>query len=230
MKYKCIAIDDEPVALDIITDYIKQTPFIELVGTFRNALQALELLRKTKIDLIFLDINMPNINGIQFLKSLPIKPQVIFTTAYSEHAVESYELNALDYLLKPIEYERFLLAVNKLPERNELNKRHHEEKDEHIVLKSGNKSYRISYSDIFYIEASGNYVLFYTDKSKIMVLMSLKEVLNILPQNNFIRIHKSFVVALERISFVENHQVTILDKKIPIGNHYRESFQKQFSK
>lgn len=225
-KIKCIAIDDEPVALDIISDYITKVPFLELLHTFRNGIQALEFLQNTQVDLIFLDINMPEINGIDFFKSLNTKPKVIFTTAYPEFAVESYELNATDYLLKPIKFDRFLKAVNKVysVQNTDSKEISGEISKETIILKSGSKSYKINTSDIFYVEGSGNYLTFHTTDKKIMVLMNMNEALKVLPEQSFARIHKSFIVAVDRIKIIENHQVVINDMKIPIGKYYKESF------
>lgn len=224
-KIKCIAIDDEPVALDIISDYIKKIPFLELLATFRNGLQAIEFLQNNNVDLIFLDINMPEINGIEFFKSLHKKPKVIFTTAYFEFAVESYELNALDYLLKPIGFERFLKAVNKINASQNENNNFLQENS--IILKSGSKSYQVNTKEIQYIEGSGNYLTFHLADKKIMVLMSMDEALNILHDSNFARIHKSFIVSLNPIKVIENHQVQINNIIIPIGKYYKESFLKK---
>lgn len=233
-KIKCIAIDDEPVALDIISDYINKIPFLELLNTYRNALQAIEFLQNNQVDLIFLDINMPEINGIDFFKSLNTKPKVIFTTAYSEFAVESYELNALDYLLKPIEFERFLKAVNKINTSQNLNNDSksltQEISNDSIILKSGSKSYKIKTQEILYIEGSGNYLTFHTIDKKLMILMSMNEALSILPETGFARTHKSFIVALNQIKIIENHQVQINDVKIPIGKYYKESFFKKIKR
>jgi two-component system, LytTR family, response regulator len=225
-KIKCIAIDDEPVALDIIRDYVNKIPFLDLLGTYRNALQALEFLQNVKVDLIFLDINMPDINGIQFFKSLKFKPKIIFTTAYPEFAVESYELDAIDYLLKPIEFERFLKAANKVTDQQALEAHaiSNTNANDFIVLKSGTKAYKIDYSDIMFIEGSGNYLTFHTSLSKIMVLMSMNEALQILPESMFVRVHKSFIISLNYVSVIENHQVQIKDRKIPVGSYYRGSF------
>ena len=227
-KIKCIAIDDEPVALDIISDYVAKIPFLELIKTYRNALHAIEFLQNNKVDLIFLDINMPEINGIDFFKTLTIKPNVIFTTAYSEFAVESYELNAIDYLMKPIEFNRFLKAVNKIQSSQNLNidskSLIQKTSNDSIILKSGSKSYKINTQEILFIEGSGNYLTFHTLDKKLMVLMSMNEALNILPETSFARIHKSFIVALNQIKVIENHQVQINDVKIPIGKYYKESF------
>ena len=224
-KIRCIAIDDEPVALDIISDYIKKISFLELISTFRNGLQAIEFLQSNTVDLIFLDINMPEINGIDFFKSLNKKPKVIFTTAYSEFAVESYDLNAVDYLLKPIAFDRFLKAVNKINTSQDEN--NSQSADCSIILKSGSKSYQVNTKDILYVEGSGNYLTFHLSDKKIMVLMSMNEALNILPDSHFARIHKSFIVALSSIKVIENHQVQINDEIIPVGKFYKESFFKK---
>ncbi len=229
---KCIAIDDEPVALEIISDYCKKVPFLNLLATFRNALLALEFIRKNKVDFIFLDINMPDFNGIQFLKSLANKPPVIFTTAYSEFAVESYELSAVDYLLKPIQFERFMQAVNKitvLPNLVQTQQIAIPETDHSVLLKSGTKQYKVNFADILYLEASGNYLIFHTKLTKIMVLMSMAAALEILPELQFVRIHKSFIVSLKHISVIETHQVQINGNQIPVGSVYRELFQNRIS-
>ncbi|NOQ23972.1 MAG: response regulator [Bacteroidales bacterium] len=226
-KIKCIAIDDEPLALDIISDYVARIPFLELLNTYRNALLALEFIQNNQVDLIFLDINMPEINGIDFFKSLNTKPKVIFTTAYSEFAVESYELNATDYLLKPIEFERFLKAVNKIYFSQNIDsteeKKQIEPKDS-ILLKSGSKSYKIKTKDILYVEGSGNYLTFHTIDKKLMVLMSMSDALILLPEIEFARIHKSYIVSTNHISILENHQIQINSKTIPVGKYYKESF------
>lgn len=225
-KIKCIAIDDEPVALDIISDYVARIPFLELLNTYRNALTAIEFLQNNRVDLIFLDINMPEINGIDFFKSLNTKPKVIFTTAYSEFAVESYELNATDYLLKPIEFERFLKAVNKInsSQNNDFKNKATEIQKDSIILKSGSKSYKVKTKDVLLVEGSGNYLTFHTIDKKLMVLMNMNDALNILPEIEFARIHKSYIVSINHISIVENHQIQINGKTIPIGKHYKESF------
>lgn len=233
-KINCIAIDDEPVALEIMADYITKVPFLSLEGTFRNALHALDFIQRAKVDLIFLDINMPDINGLQFLKSLHNRPLVIFTTAYTEFAVESYDLNALDYLLKPIEFDRFLKAVNKIPSQNNIYTNYQqpekEKQDNFVVLKSGSKSYKVNYRDIMFVEGAGNYLTFHTLNLKIMVLMNMEEALKLLPDTDFVRIHKSYIVSLRHTVVIENHQIQINNIKIPIGNYYREMFLRRLNR
>ena len=230
MKLKCIAIDDEPMALDILTDYIKKTPFLELTGCYRDAIKALEFLQLNPVDLIFLDINMPDLTGIQFLKSLTHQPLIIFTTAYSRYAVESYDYDAVDYLLKPIEFERFLKAVNRAQHHFRAGQNISNNQDESklavefIMVKDGSDIRKINTRDILYIQSAGNYVTFVLPKSTIMSLLSMNKVLQMLPTGSFYRIHKSYIIALRHISKIERHQVIIAGKEIPIGNLYRQSF------
>jgi len=232
MKLRCLAIDDEPMALDIITDYIKKTPFLELTGVYRNSIKALDYLQQNKVDLIFLDINMPDLTGIQFLKSLLHQPLVIFTTAYSEYAVESYDFAAVDYLLKPIEFERFLKAANRTLEKYQLlnrdiiSQKTVDDKIEFMMIKSGQDLHKIKIAEILFVKSAGNYVVFHLKSDNIMSLLSMNKVLELLPRDQFFRIHKSFIVALSHISKIERHQIVIDKKEIPIGNVYKESFFK----
>jgi len=231
---RCVVIDDEPFALDLIKDYIQRTPFLELTNGFSNPFKAIDFLNKEHVDVIFLDVNMPELSGIQLYLSLNHPPKVIFTTAYPEFAAESYEYNAVDYLVKPIKYERFLKAVNKAagliqtvsksltaspPEQKA-------EKDDFIFIKSGHKQVRLLPSEILYIEAAGNYMCFYTHQKKVMSLLTMKEVLQILPEKIFVRIHKSYIVSLNYIDAIERHDVVVAGKEIPIGITYREHFFK----
>lgn len=235
---KCIVIDDEPVAIDILTDYIEKVPFLELAGAYRNSLKALEYLKSRQADLLFLDINMPDLTGIQFLNSLDHHPMVIFTTAYSEYAVKSYDYEAVDYLLKPIEFERFLKAAGRALLR--FQERHNKERygffnrrdaeDESILVKSGTEFHRINTKDILYIKGTGNYVTFVTWKKEIMVLMRMKDVLSELPEKRFFRIHRSYIVAFHHIDVIEKDRVTIKNVSLPIGNAYKESFLKEITK
>jgi two-component system LytT family response regulator len=232
MKLKCLAIDDEPMALEIITDYVEKTPFLVLDGAYRDSIKALDYLQQYKVDLIFLDINMPDLTGIQFLKSLLYQPLVIFTTAYSQYAVESYEFAAVDYLLKPIEFERFLKAANRALEKHHLlnqgaiSQKAVKNKIEFLMVKSGQDLHKIKIDNILFIESAGNYVVFHLKSEKIMSLLSMNKVLALLPCDQFFRIHKSYIVALIHINKIERHQVVINKKEIPIGNVYRESFFK----
>lgn len=232
MKLKCLAIDDEPMALEIIIDYVKKTPFLVMDGAYRDSIKALDYLQQNKVDLIFLDINMPDLTGIQFLKSLLYQPLVIFTTAYSEYAVESYEFAAVDYLLKPIEFERFLKAANRALEKHQLlnqgiiSQKAVENKIKFLMIKSGQDLHKIKIDNILFIESAGNYVVFHLKSEKIISLLSMNKVLELLPRDQFFRIHKSYIVALIHINKIERHQVLINKKEIPIGNVYRESFFK----
>jgi DNA-binding LytR/AlgR family response regulator len=230
MKLKCLAIDDEPMALEVVKDYIKKIPFLELVNSYRDSLKAIDYLQQNDVDVIFLDINMPDLTGIQFLKSLVSKPMIIFTTAYSKYAVESYNYNAVDYLLKPIEFERFVKAANKaLQLYQQKNSTAHNtdqsvQENYSILIKSGTEIFNVKTNEIQYIESAGNYVTLYLIDRKIMSLYSITKLLNELPSNDFFRVHKSFVVNLNYVTKIERHQVTIGENKIPIGKIYRETF------
>ncbi|UCE20605.1 MAG: response regulator transcription factor [Gemmatimonadota bacterium] len=235
---KCLAIDDEPRALKVLGNYIEKVPYLELSGNFREALKALDYLQINTVDLIFLDINMPDLTGLQFLKSLIHKPLVIFTTAYSEYAVESYDFDAVDFLLKPIEFDRFLKATNRALkqfqlihqlERSDISNSKSEERGKHTVLiKSGSETHQIKIEDIQYVEGAGNYVTFVTRDKKIMSLLTMKDVMDILPSQQFHRVHKSYIVGLKHIRLIERHHLEVRDKKIPIGRLYKESFLKAF--
>jgi DNA-binding LytR/AlgR family response regulator len=226
---KCVLIDDEPKALDVLATFIGKVAFLELIGKFRDPIAAMGFIAENKPDLIFLDINMPDLTGIQLLKSLSNAPMVIFTTAYSEYAVESYELNAVDYLLKPIEFERFIKAVIKAKERLEpvaegSTKSVAEKNEPVIYIKSGTKTHRVEINDILYIEAMGNYVSFILEDKKITAYMSMSEALDQLPPATFRRIHKSYIISLSRVETIEPYQVKIKDIAIPIGQSYRAEF------
>jgi two-component system, LytTR family, response regulator len=227
---KCTVIDDEPFALALIKDYILKTPFLELGECFSNPFKALAYLNSNHADLLFLDINMPELTGMQLLKSLPAQPNVIFTTAYPEFGAESYDYNAIDYLLKPVKYERFLKAVNKAvtimkhgnPEN--INSDSPAGKTDFIYIKSGIRLLKIKPADILYIEGAGNYMTFHTQEKKFLSLLTMQETLDILPEEMFVRIHKSFLISLLHIDAIEKHDVIIKGKPLPIGITYRERF------
>ncbi len=220
---KCMVVDDEPVALEILKDYITKVPFLESAGFFRDPLKAIDFLNESDVDLIFLDINMPDLTGIQFLKSLKKPPLTVFTTAYSEYALESYDYDAVDYLLKPIEFDRFLKAVNKAHELFHM-KTTFPKNREHILIKSGTDYFKIKTNDIFYIRGTGNYVTFVTMKKEILSLMTMKHALEILPQSQFFRIHKSYIINFQHVDRIETEQVKIRDEYLPIGDSYRDPF------
>lgn len=218
---RAIAIDDEPIALEVVRSHASKVPFLELSAVFTDAFKALEYLQREKVDLIFLDIKMPDISGIDFFRSLSKKPLVIFTTAYSEHAVTSFELDAVDYLLKPFSLTRFIKSCNKA---NELyNFRSSAEATDYIFVKDGYDQLKINHDDILYLEAAGNYVTIILKGKKVLTRSTFQEMLNLLPQDKFVRIHRSFVVAVPKIEKVERHQVTIGEQKIPLSHAYKES-------
>ena len=229
---RCIAVDDEPYALELISGYIQKTPFLEYLGGFTNPFKAMAFLLETPVDLVFLDINMPEISGIELLKSLPSIPKVIFTTAYSEFGAESYEFNAIDFLLKPVKYDRFLKAVNKangnvaFQKESTVVSQKVEQANASILVKSGSQLLKIQTDDILYIEGAGNYITFYTKTGKTMALLPLSEILKMLPANNFVRIHKSYIISVKHIGIIERARVIINRTAIPIGITYREQFSR----
>ena len=229
---KCIAIDDEPRALAVIRHYAEKIPFLKLVQEFRSSLDALEFINKEPVDLIFLDINMPDLTGIEFLQSLTSTPMIIFTTAYAEYAIQSYEWETVGYLLKPIEFGKFLKAVNKAAALHQLKSQSNppfnkENPTDFIWIKSGAQTHQIPLQDILYVEASGNHVFFVTPDKKIISPASLQEVAEKLPPESFYRIHKSFIIAAKHLEVIERHQVKIKGNTIPIGKMYRNEFLKE---
>lgn len=218
MKIKCIIIDDEPIARRGIEGYVAKVEFLELVGTCENALELNNLLQRESADLLFLDIEMPHLTGIDFLKSVQNAPAVIFTTAYDQYAIEGYELNVLDYLLKPISFARFLKAVTKA--RSLLVKDHDEEKC--LFIKSNNRIVRVNYDDILFIEAMQNYVTFHTVNGKFMTHLTLKSVQTELPSDQFIQIHKSYLVALNKVKSIDGNQIIMDKHNLPISKYKRE--------
>ncbi|MDB5012567.1 MAG: DNA-binding response regulator [Daejeonella sp.] len=218
---RCIAVDDEPFALELISGYIQKTPFLEFIEGFTNPFKAMSFLSKTPIDLVFLDINMPEISGIDLLKSLSHVPKVIFTTAFAEFGAESYEFNAVDFLLKPVKYDRFLKAVNKV---NVTANQATESPKESILIKSGSQIFRIAIADILYVEGAGNYMTFYTKTGRVMALLPMNDILKMLPSKTFIRIHKSYIISLTHVEIIEKARVIINKTPIPIGITYREHF------
>jgi len=223
-----IAIDDEPIALDIIKSLSEKIPFLSIKAFFTNAFEAAAFLLNEKIDLIFLDIKMPDISGIDFLKSIPNPPMVIFTTAYSEHAVQSFELDAIDYLLKPFSLSRFLKACNKAQEQYELKNKSNGTSSQltSVFIKSGYGQVRVKLDDILYAESSGNYVQFVLEKQKIVSRLTMSEAEALLPAAAFVRIHRSYIVAKKYISKIERNSIWIGPIELPVGTNYTYEIQR----
>jgi DNA-binding LytR/AlgR family response regulator len=234
MNIRCLAIDDEMLALDLLEDNIKKVPYLELVQTCRSAMEAMVVLRDQSIDLLFLDIQMPDISGIQLLRSLHHKPLVIFTTAFSKYATEGFDLDVIDYLLKPYSFERFLKAVNKVHEYMDLRDRAANQAGNKEIVASPNflfvradyKLYKINLKDILYVEGLKDYVKIYVSEKPIVTQMSMKALEEKLPSHDFIRVHRSFIVAFNKIDYVQKHMLTIGKKEIPISEHYRDELFK----
>lgn len=217
---KAIAIDDEPIALGVVQSHAMKVPFLALRDTFTNALLAMDYLRKHSVDLLFLDIKMPDISGIEFIHSLSNKPMVIFTTAYAEHAVESFELDVLDYLLKPFSFPRFLKACNKAQELLALRQQIADAKN-YVFIKTGYEQIRILWDELCFVEASGNYLNFVLlDGRSYLSRMTISEAEMLLPKDKFVRIHRSFLVAINKVSRIERHQLHIEAHVLPIGEKY----------
>lgn len=218
---KAIAIDDEPLALDVIKKFSKNISFLDLKATFTNAFKALDYLQNEKIDLLFLDINMPDISGIEFFDSLKQKPLLIFTTGYSEHAAQGFDMDAVDYLLKPFSLPRFMKSCNKAYQQ--FSYQFSEEKDSNFFfIKTGYKQIKVSFEDILYLEGLGNYVTFVLQNEQILSRNTFAEVTDQLPKKKFIRVHRSYIVALNKIEKIEFNVITINKKRIPISKTYRK--------
>ena len=234
MMLKCIAVDDEPLALDIIEDYIAKVPFLELVKRTENAIEALQLVQAGGIDLVFLDIQMPDLTGIQFLKIASGKSNYILTTAYSQYALESYDLNVSDYLLKPIAFDRFYKAVEKV--RNQMQKEETvipvaepqvvQNAQDFIFVKTEHKIQKIQLDDILYIEGLKDYISIFTKTERVITLQNMKKMEETLPKGEFIRVHKSYIISLDKVESIERSRISISGKVIPIGDTYRDEFFK----
>jgi len=222
---KAIAIDDEPLALEVIRSLAAKVPYLELQAYFTDAFEALEYLQHESVDLLLLDIKMPDITGLEFVTSLHKKPMVIFTTAYSEHAVTSFELDAIDYLLKPFSLARFIKACNKAQDLMQLRGQTSTHQKDHIFLKTGYEQVRVQLNDILYMEAAGNYITFALEGKKLLSRMTIGELSETLPSDRFIRVHRSYIVAKDKIDKIERHQVSIRGNEIPVGASYLQQLQ-----
>ncbi|MBK9256865.1 MAG: response regulator [Saprospiraceae bacterium] len=218
---KCVAIDDEPKAIEIIKKHVSKIDYLDLEKVFTDPFKAIKYINESKIELLFLDINMPDIDGMNFVKHLIQKPLIIFTTAHSEYAIESYEVEAIDFLLKPFDFSRFLVATNKVKERV---LKFPVISSPFFFVSSGNKKIKMIYDDILYIKGEGNYVTYQTKSDRVMVRASISESQSELPSNTFIQIHRSTIVSLKWVDKVEDNHVYIATNKFPISSTYRESF------
>ena len=226
----CIALDDEPLALSLVKEYISKVSFLHLTAGFTDAVEAGAFLEKEKIDLIFLDIQMPDMNGIRFYNSMPQKPMVIFTTAFSEYAVEGFNVSAIDYLLKPFDYDRFLKAVYKAKEYHEFTL-NQEIRLTSIFVKADYQLVKVNLKDVLFIEGLDDYIRIHLSGNKnILTLMSLKAIAEKLPSTEFVRIHRSYIVPLERIEKVSSKKIEIAGREIPVGISYAEEFFRMMNK
>ncbi len=228
---RCIAIDDEPKALEVIQLFAEKVPFIEIKEYFRNPFDALSYLKDNEVDLLLLDINMPDLNGIEFLDSLEKIPHVIFTTAYSEYAVQSYDYKAVDYLLKPYTLARFIKAINRVNEmyNNPTEPSNKAIENDFIEIKTDNGILQIKLDEIYYIEGAQNYFFIHTANKKHMVLGRLKDIETKLPETRFCRVHKSFIIALDKIEKRFNNHLIVKNTNIPIGKVFKALFLSRVS-
>ncbi len=222
----CIAIDDEPLALTVIEEYITKIPFLNLEGKFTNAHEAAIVIQNSKPDILFLDIQMPEIKGTDFIKTLIYKPAIILTTAYEEYAVEGYSLDVTDYLLKPIPFDRFLQAINKAARIINTKEKTQEIQKDYFFVKTGYKSVKINFNDIVYIEGSREYVTIFTESNKHLQLDTLKNMEALLPKKKFIRVHKSYIINTDYLQAYYGNTIEINHMEIPVGRAYKESVQK----
>ena len=232
MNINCLIVDDEPIARDIIKTYCGHLPYLHIVATSGNALEAKAILHEQKVDILFLDINMPVMDGVTFLKTLRNPPQVIFTTAYKEYALDAFDLAACDYLLKPFSLERFIVAVDKAIERLQIASVAPAENpdpktEDFIFIKTDGKIFKIRHEDLLYAEASGNYTKIVTIQNTLLPSMTFSNFEELLPKSLFLRVHRSFIVSKSKIDHIEGNRLFIRKTEIPIGNNYREGFLKE---
>jgi len=232
MKINCIAIDDEPLALDIMKDYCSKVVFLNLLKTFDNAIDSIEYIRSNKVDLIFLDIQMEELTGIQLLNALKHRPFVIFTTAYERYAIQGFELDVVDYMLKPISFERFIKGVNKVFERMQFdpgasrpeNGKAKPAEASFFFVKTETRMERIENNDVLYVEGMGDYWRIVTKTRRIMTLMNARKLEEVLHEPQFCRVHKSFFIALDKIESIERNRIKIADQYIPVSETYHKAF------
>ena len=242
MKMNCIAVDDEVLALKKMQRYTEKIDYLNLLGTFDNALATFSFLRENKVDLIFLDIQMDEFSGIQFLETLKDPPYVILTTAYDEYALKAYELDVVDYLMKPIPFERFVKGVEKVYARFLKEKHsqfqqlpnspqnHPQSEPQYTFIKSGNKTVKVYFHKILYIEGMRDYLQIHTEDGRVMTLLNFKQIQEILDPKKFVRVHKSYIISVDKIDYIENNTIKIRDKLIPVSNTYKVAFYNLLNK
>jgi DNA-binding LytR/AlgR family response regulator len=230
---KCVIVDDEPIARDIIQAYCAHLPQLEVVAFCSNALEAKAVLQSQAVDILFLDINMPVLNGISFLKTLKQVPQVIFTTAYKEYATDAFDLAACDYLLKPFSLERFIIAVDKALEKIQGSSASttpppliDQTEEPYLFVKADGKIYKVMHSDLLFAEAKGNYTRVVTAQYELLTIMTFSNFEELLPKKIFLRVHRSFIINKAKITHIEGNRVIISNTEIPIGSNYKEAFLK----
>ena len=228
MKLRCLIIDDEPLSLDVLEKYIEDAPDVQLEGRCNNAMEAIEMLKNVEVDLIFLDINMPKLSGIDFVKAMDDLPEIIFTTAYPEYAVESYDLEVLDYLVKPISFDRFLRSVNKAS-RKILGDNGSQQTSSFLMIKTDKKLFKIQHSDILFFESIGDFIKIHTREKVHISNETLKNIEKQMSPKEFVRIHKSYIISLKALKYLEGNQAVVDKHKLPVGGTYKENLMKLLS-
>ncbi|HJA87057.1 MAG TPA: LytTR family DNA-binding domain-containing protein [Candidatus Bacteroides avicola] len=229
---KCVIVDDEPLALDLLESYVKKTPFLELAGKYSSAVQAMKELADQQTDVIFLDIQMPELNGLEFSRMLSPETRIIFTTAFDQYAIDGYKVNALDYLLKPISYPDFLQAANKALHQHELMHRSPQDEIDSIFVKSEYKLVQIKLKNILYVEGLKDYIKIYEEDNPkpVLSLMSMKAMEDLLPSSQFMRIHRSYIVRKDKIRIIDRGRIVFGKTYIPISDSYKQTFQDYLEK
>lgn len=222
MNISCLIIDDEPSSQNVLKSFINKIDYLDLLHVCNNAIEALAYLKNNTVDLLFLDINMPQLSGVSFYKSLQNPPKVIFTTAYSEYALDGFNLDATDYLLKPFSFERFVKAVSKLKKLND-------HPTENIIVKADKKLHQIKIDDIYFVESLGDYIKVHLENTTLVTYKTLTKMYSELPKSSFIQVHKSFIINKKKINYIEGNLVIINSNKIPLGVKYKKAFLEFFN-
>jgi len=226
MAIKCLIVDDEPLSQEVLADFVKACPELELSGICKDALEAGESIKNQKIDLLFLDINMPKLSGIGFIKSLPNPPLFVFVTAYPDYALDGFELDAVDYLVKPVSFERFRKSVNRVLERLSQNS---DAENGHIMVRADKKKYRVGFNELLFLEAQGDYVRFVTNLQSLTVHGRLKDFTEQFPAKSFVQVHKSYVINILKVNYLEGNSVKIEEHRLPVSLKFKEQLLNKLS-